>query len=488
MTDKAKPNDRAIYAALLRRDFTFFLRHAMKVLGGDGPYVHGWHIDAILYQLDLLKQGANRRLIITMPPRHLKSTTASIAWVAWMLGHNPALRFITVSYGNDLAEKQGSDTLKILADPMVRLAFPRLQLTRRSAVDFETTLGGGRLSTSLGGTLTGRGADYIIVDDPTKSKEATSLAVRESDKAWLTNTLMTRLNDPGEGRIVLSMQRLHEDDLAGELQRRGGWKELRLPAIAEEDERIQTGPDSFYQRRAGNSLHPQRVSLDTLRELKRDLGSYNFAAQFQQNPVPAKGNLVLAEWLRSHDHSFDPKATKGTIIQSWDTASKDGIDNDYSVCVTAHIVGRRIRIFHVFRRRLKFPDLLREAVRLAHEHRANTILIEDQSSGTQLVQALRVHPRIGGASVIGQRPENDKNARLSGVCSIIEEGEVTLPDDAPWLGLFKTELLAFPNGRHDDQADAFAQLLGFARTRFMQPPIKAASVLSFPIQNQGPGW
>jgi predicted phage terminase large subunit-like protein len=405
-----------------------------------------------------------------------------------MLGHNPALRFITVSYGGDLAEKQGHDTLKILSDPMVRLAFPGFQLVRRSTVDFETTLGGGRLSTSLGGTLTGRGADYIIVDDPTKSKEATSLTVRESDKAWLTNTLMTRLNDPEKGCIVLIMQRLHEDDLAGELQRRGGWKELCLPAIAERDERIQIGPERFYQRRTGNALHPERVSLATLRDLKRDLGSYNFAAQFQQNPIPAKGNMVLAEWLKSHDPEFDPFATKGHIIQSWDTASKDGIDNDWSVCVTAHVQGRHIRVIHVFRRRLKFPDLLRHAVRLAQEHRAQTILVEDQSSGMQLIQALRVHPDIGTASIIAQRPENDKVARVSGVCSIIEEGEVTLPSDAPWLGLFKTELLAFPNGRNDDQVDAFAQLLAYARARFMRPPIKAAHPLIYKIEIPRPGF
>ncbi len=261
-----------------------------------------------------------------------------------------------------------------------------------------------------------------------------------------------------------------------------------MPAIAERDERIQIGPDRFYQRRTGNALHPERVSLATLRDLQRDIGSYNFAAQFQQNPIPAKGNMVLAEWLREHDPEFDPFATKGHIIQAWDTASKDGIDNDWSVCVTAHVQGRHVRIIHVFRRKLKFPDLLRHGVRLAHEHHAQTILIEDQSSGIQLIQALRVHPSIGDASILAQRPETDKAARLSSVCSIIEEGEVTLPSDASWLGLFKTELLAFPNGRHDDQVDAFAQLLSFARSRFMQPPIKPALVLSFPVHIPRPGY
>jgi predicted phage terminase large subunit-like protein len=480
MTDLSMLDDRAMFAALLRRDPTFFLCHAMSVLGGEGPYVHGWHIDAILHELDLLREGLNRRLIITMPPRHLKSTTAAIAWIAWMLGHNPALRFITVSYGGDLAEKQGLDTLKILQDPMVRRAFPQLQLTRRSAVDIETTLGGGRLSTSLGGTLTGRGADYIIIDDPTKSVAATSLTVRESDKAWLFNTLMTRLNDPGQGRIILIMQRLHEDDLAGELQRRGGWKELRLPAIAEQDEKIAIGPDRYYQRRTGNALHPARISLGTLRDMRRDIGSYNFAAQFQQNPIPAKGNLVKAEWLASHDPSFDPHAVKGRIVQSWDSASKDGIDNDWSVCVTAHIQGREIRIIDVFRRRVQFPELLRHAKRLAREHRATTILIEEQSSGIQLIQALRADPSRGIPMPLAQKPESDKLARLSGVSAMIEEGVVSLPSEANWLATFKTELLGFPNARHDDQVDAFSQLLAWARTGFMLPKfVPVAPIVCF---------
>jgi predicted phage terminase large subunit-like protein len=286
---------------------------------------------------------------------------------------------------------------------------------------------------------------------------------------------MTRLNDPGAGRIILIMQRLHEDDLAGELQRRGGWKELRLSAIAEQDERIAIGPDRYYQRLAGHALHPGRVSLGTLRELRRDIGSYNFAAQYQQNPIPARGDLVKAEWLASHDPSFDPNAEKGVIVQSWDTASKDGIDNDWSVCVTAHIQGRRIRIVDVFRRRLQFPELLRHATRLAREYRAHTILIEDQSSGTQLIQALRVEASRDIPMPIAVKPESDKVARLSGVSAMIEEGAVSLPSEATWLAPFKTELLGFPNARHDDQVDAFSQLLSWARTRFMQPKFVPAT-------------
>ena len=307
-----------------------------------------------------------------------------------------------------MAEKQGRDTLKILEDPMVARAFPRLQLVRRSTVDFETSLGGGRLSTSLGGVLTGRGADFIIIDDPTKSRDAASQAVRESDRAWLLNTLMTRLNDLEHGVIVLVMQRLHEGDLAGVLREQGGWRELRLAAIAQQDERIAIRPDRFYQRRTGHPLHPARQSLAILERQRREMGSANFAAQYLQEPVPAEGNLIRAEWLKSHSPLAVASDNEGTIIQSWDTASKDSADSDWSVCITAHVDRRMVRIVDVFRRRLQFPDLLRHAIRLAQEHCADKLLIEDHSSGTQLIQALRSERPPGAPMPLAQKPEGDQ--------------------------------------------------------------------------------
>jgi hypothetical protein len=336
-------NDKDLFAALLRRDFSFLLPYVFEILGGEGDYVHGWHLEAIFHHLDLLGVGHCKRLIITLPPRHLKSMTASIAWVAWMIGNNPALRFITVSYGAELAEKQGRDTLRILDDPLVKRAFPRLRLIRKAATDFETDLGGGRLSTSLGGTLTGRGADFIIVDDPTKSKDAASQAVRESDEAWLLNTLMTRLNDPAEGRIALVMQRLHERDLVGVLREKGGWSELCLPAIAQHDELVPIGNGRLYQRRAGHALHPQRQPLAVLEQLKHEMGSINFNAQFLQDPLPAEGNLVKAEWLKTYPPGFDRSTAPGKVVISVDCASKDGVNNDWSVAIIAHIRGKEIR-------------------------------------------------------------------------------------------------------------------------------------------------
>lgn len=283
--------DAQALGALLRIEFALFLRFAFQEVGGEGTYAHNWHIDTIIHQLDRIRKGDNRRLIVTMPPRHLKSVTISTAWVAWMLGKNPALRFICVSYGQDLADKHARDCLRIMQSSWYREAFPNVVLTRRTMSDFETSAGGGRMSTSLGGVLTGRGANIIVIDDPMKADEAMHQPAREAAREWLHNSLMSRLDSQEHSSIILVMQRLHQADLAGELIERGGWDELRLSAIATHDARVPVGGDRFYHRRTGCALHPARQLLGILEEI-RSRNSLVFAAQYQQEPVPAVGNMI----------------------------------------------------------------------------------------------------------------------------------------------------------------------------------------------------
>jgi predicted phage terminase large subunit-like protein len=468
-------DDRLAVSALLRRDFALFLRFAYREIGGEGEYRHNWHLDAAIHQLDRVASGANRRLIITMPPRHLKSVLVTVAWVAWMLGRNPSLRFICVSYGIDLSEKLAAQCLRIIQSRWYQAAFPRLRLSRRAVGDIETSAGGGRFSTSLGGPLTGFGADYIVIDDPMKAAEIGSPVARTAAKEWLLHSLMSRLNDQEKGSIILVMQRLHEDDLVGELQQTGLWQELRLPAIATANEQIPIGDGRFYRRREGCALHPARYSPERLEAIRREIGSIIFSAQYQQDPVPAIGNVIRAEWLGTYDPSFS--RLPGRIVQSWDTASKEGLANDFSVCITAHVERSTVRVLDVFRRRVAFPDLKRYAIRLARDWKAQVLLIEDAASGTQLIQTLRSEQHSRVPMPVARRPEGDKYSRMAGTSGQIEAGQLLLPPEAPWLAEFKAELLAFPNGRHDDQADAITQLMSWVLQRmddtndFVSPPI-----------------
>jgi predicted phage terminase large subunit-like protein len=454
----------AYFRALVRREFSFFLRLSFRELGGDGAYLHNWHIDAIIHALERVRRGEIKRLIITLPPRHLKSVIVSTCWPAWLLGRNPALRVIVTSYGQDLAEKLSRDSLRIMDAPFFRAAFPGLALTRRSSADFETSAGGGRLSTSLNGPLTGRGADWIFIDDPIKAADVMSDTARTAAIEWFINVLMSRLNDQETGKIVLVMQRLHQNDLAGELLERGGWHELRLPASAAEETLIPIGGGRFYRRSEGGVLHPARQSREVLEGIRREIGSTAFSAQYLQDPVPAEGNIIKADWLREYDPAtLDHDG--GIVVQSWDIAMKDEARHDWSVCITALVRGRHVYVLDVWRQRAQFPDLWKAVQRLARDWHPSALLIEDAANGTALIQRLHNEPPDGVPSPIARRPKLDKRSRLDAASSMIEAGDLSLPRDAPWLAAFQAELLGFPSARHDDQVDALSQLMNWVDQR-----------------------
>lgn len=457
---------------LARTDFRFFLRKAFPWISGGASLEWNWHLDAIAHELNRIDAGDHLRLLVTLPPRNLKSITISVAWVAWMLGRDPTRNFVCVSYSGELAGKLARDCLGIIQSHWYRAIFPgTVTSSKRSANhDFETTAGGGRMATSIGGTLTGRGGDIIIIDDPIKPDEAQSDTTRNNVNDWYRTTLASRLNDKRTGAIICVMQRLHQYDLAGQMLDDDGWTYLCIPAIATENVVVDLPGGRKYYRRESEVLHAARESLATLQQIKRDQGSVIFEAQYQQNPVPADGNMISANWL----HFVDPATgipEDGQIIQSWDTASKDGIHNDYSVCITAKRCGYDIHVIDVFRKRLTFPDLKKAAVRLANQHRAHVLLIEDAASGQQLFQTLRAERPLGVPAPLRQKPEGDKKTRLAGVSSMIEAGQLILPKAAPWLAEFQSELLAFPNARHDDQVDALSQLLGWVRRQYTEDDI-----------------
>lgn len=452
--------DRRAFNACVRQNFPFFLELAYREIGGEGEYQHAWYIDAIDHQLDRVRNGDNTRLIVEMPPRHLKSMAVSTAWPAFMLGHNPALRFINVTYGEDLSAKHARDCMKIIESSWYKAAFPGVVLTKRSVLDFETSVGGGRMSTSIGGVLMGRGADLIIIDDPQKADEALSEASRNATKTWFYNSLLSRLNDQQKGVIILVMQRLHQADLAGELIERGGWHELRLPAIATEDQRIPIGGGRFYQRRAGCALHPARQPLEVLEKIRAQ-DPLVFQTQYQQDPVPATGTMIQRKWLKFYDPNLAERLP-GTIVQSWDCATKTGIHNDWSVCLTIKVQFGKSYLIDVDRRRLTFPELVKAAHANAERHRPNYLLIEDAASGTQLIQYLLDQPRFFPPP-ISIRPEHDKQTRGAAMAALIEQGLLYLPNQAAWLPDFISEVLGFPNARHDDQVDAMAQAMLWSR-------------------------
>jgi predicted phage terminase large subunit-like protein len=452
---------REVVDAITRRDLASFIRKCTTTLSPGVAFRPNWHIEAIAWHLEQVRLGRIRRLIINMPPRSLKSISASVAFPAFVLGHDPGRRVICVSYAQDLATKLMNDCRAVVDSPWYRRAFPALQLWgKNSEGEVTTTRHGLRLATSVGGTLTGRGGDLIIIDDPLKALDAHSAAKREAANQWYANTLLSRLDDKTTGAIVIVMQRVHLDDLTGFVTGQSDeWTVLSLPAIAEQDETIAIGDERWHHRRVGDLLHPERDTPLVLDEMRQSLGSDAFSAQYQQAPVPEGGAMIKRDWVPRYE-TPPPREPGSRVIQSWDTASKAGPENDWSVCTTWHVVKKRWYLLHVERGRFDYPTLRSRVLELKRRFQPTRLLIEDTGVGTGLIQDLRQK----GCYAVPVTPERDKITRMSVQSAKFEAGQVVLPTRAPWLATFEAELFAFPGSKHDDQVDSVSQALGSTNT------------------------
>jgi predicted phage terminase large subunit-like protein len=454
------------YQTILRSDLGYFAERCFSEINPQTEFLANWHIEVIAAKLAAVRQGKIRRLIINLPPRHLKSLMASVAFPAWCLGHDPSAQILCVSYAQDLADKLARDCRSVMTSPWYRRIFPtRLAPHRQAVQEFVTTRQGYRLATSTGGVLTGRGADYILIDDPLKPDEALSDAQRKTANDWFSHTLYSRLNDKRCGAIVIIMQRLHEDDLVGHVLAQEPWEVVCFPAIAETDEvhRIETiwGPRCF-RRGQGEALHCEREPLDTLDRIRRTIGEYNFAGQYQQSPAPLGGGLVKVEWFKRYRDNERPECFD-RIVQSWDTANKATELSDFSVCTTWGVKGKNLFLLSVFRRRLEYPALKRAVRDQQSLFDANVVLIEDKASGTQLIQELIAD---GCHGVTRYQPDCEKIMRLHAQTAMIENGFVHIPESASWLAEYLQEISVFPKGKHDDQVDSTAQFLDWFKKPF----------------------
>jgi len=446
------------FRAVLRCDLGAFAHKAFNALNPGVKLAWNWHLDAIAYHLSEVEAGRITRLVITLPPRSLKSHMTSVAFPAWTLGRDPSRKIICASYSDTLAATFSRQSREVMASDWYRRTFQRTKLRRSSETELETTQGGLRLATSTGGTLTGRGGDILILDDPMKAEDALSKPARDRVREWYANTLVSRLNDPSTGAIVLVMQRLHLDDLAGHLLAQGGWTHLDLPAIAPEDRLVALGHNRTFQWRAGARLHPERLSATVLDERRTAMGEWNFSAQYLQAPIPADGNLFKRAWFKTDDPPPDADGY-GYVLQSWDLAFSGGANADYCVCVTAFVRGARIWILDVMRERLEFGEQLRRYEEHALRWKPREILIERAANASAMLDQVRALEKPGVPSPLLITPRGDKQARAIAATPAVERGDVLLPESASWKDAFIDELCAFPGGSHDDQVDAFAQLV-----------------------------
>jgi len=451
---------------LADHSFQAFTYLCFKTLQPSVRFLPNWHFE---YLSEIMLAIANKeltRVIINIPPRYLKSTFGSIALPAWLLKENPSNKIICASYSQMLASSLHRKCRSIVSADWYKRQFPDVEILKsvNNARRFETTAHGLKIGCGVNASLTGDGADYIIIDDPHKPKEAASEKERLKGIRFFEETAYTRLDDKIGGVIAIIMQRLHEEDLSGFVERKGGWEIFRIPTI-EERTRYYTFGDFTYLRQEGEILHPARENSEQLEEAKKSMGSYAFEAQYQQHPAPLGGGVFKLKWFPRF--KVEPENSEFTI-QSWDTAVKTADKHDYSVCTTIKVYQNNYYIINVKRIKLDYPDLKRTLINMANSYQPNMILIEDKASGQTLIQDLKRDTKLNIAAII---PSKDKITRASQVSATIESGKVLLPEFADWLPDFESELALFPNSVNDDQVDSLSQGLNYLSEKYSMPEL-----------------
>jgi predicted phage terminase large subunit-like protein len=420
-------------------------------------YLISAHNIAMADLLMQIERNDITRLLVSMPPRHGKTSLIGETFIPWYLGRNPKSDLIYASYNYERAADVGRSVRNKLIDPIHRAIFPDCEISTDSkGVNKVSTKNGGSVfSVGIGGALTGRGAKCLIIDDPIKGLEdAYSDTAREKINQWFGAVAFTRLA-MNENQIVVLQTRWHHSDLIGYLLREmahQGWYYLNLPAIAEENDPL--------QRKTGEALWPEAFPIDRLEEIRKTLGSREWNALYQGRPTPSEGGMVDLDWF---DDRFDLYANIEfeQIVCSWDTAFKASQMNDPSACTVWGIKDNNFYLIDCFNKRIEFPELKKQVIKyyekfMQREIGQVPVLIEDAGSGQSLIQELKKSTRI---PTIPVKPEKSKEIRLSEVTALMEAGRVKLPIRANWLYEVEEQLLQFPAGRHDDLVDSISQFL-----------------------------
>lgn len=421
----------------------------------------GWFQRAVCRRLQQFyeewRAGTRPKLIIEAPPQHGKSEMI-IDFCAWVAGKHPECREIYASFSDRLGIRANLKVRRIIRSERYGNVFPRLEIGGKDTllnldiIEFRGNIGAFR-NTTVKGSITGESLDLGIIDDPMKGREqANSEVQREHAWEWFTDDFFTRFSD--EAGMLSILTRWHVDDPIGRmLKKNPGIPVLKFPAIATKDEEF---------RKSGEPLFPEHKSLEFLLERKAMLGSSSWESLYQQNPMLPEGNLIKLVWFKRY---ATPPVKFKRIVQSWDTANKAGELNDHSVCTTWGETDEGYYLLEVYRFRLEFPALKRMARSLYEKWMPVAVLIEDKGSGTQLLQDLRTETKIPCIAIM---PEGDKVIRASNASPIIEAGRVYLPESAPWLSDYESEILSFPEtAGSPDQVDSTSQYLNWAQKNQM---------------------
>jgi len=465
--------------AFLRQDFCAFLEKAFYTITPGTRFDYNWHISAISEYLMACKRREIKRLIINIPPRSLKSTIGTVAFPAFLLGHDPSTKIMAASYSKQLSIMHSVQCRLVMESEFYKRIFPRTIISPddNQKASYTTTMRGHRVATSTGGSTTGLGAQFLIADDPHNAMEAQSDVIRQSQIDWFDQSFSTRLNDKENDVIIVIMQRLHEKDVSGHLLAKGGqWQHLCLPAIFDKPKTISIG--SFKKEiKAGELLHFSRDNAKILEDTKVALGSYAFASQYLMSPAPPGGGIFKREWIKLFP-ADKPLPKFDCILQSLDTALTSNTFSDPTAFtafgIFEHKGAKAAMLIDAWQERLEYPELKKKVLSEwktrygeGEGKRSDFILVEAKGSGISVIQDLQ-------RAQIPVRAYNpgraDKMQRASLISYLFEAGLVFFPESDRFKGKFPSwaeqvveQLESFPNASHDDFVDSVTQALRYLR-------------------------
>jgi predicted phage terminase large subunit-like protein len=470
---KKLPGLEEIRTERARRSLREFIRQAWHVVEPATPFVGGWHLDAVCEHLEWVSAGEIRRLVINVPPRTTKSLSVAVMWPSWEWISRPSIRWVFSSYALQLSVRDSVKCRRLIESPWYQQRWGHVyQLTSDQNVKsrFENDRAGFRMATSVDSGVTGEGGERIVVDDPHNVREAESEATRLATLEWWDQVMSTRLNDPRTGTMVIVMQRVHHEDLAGHVLEKGGWEHLCLPMEYEPgrmcvvhrkvgDQVIEVRPDPRTEE--GELLCPERMGPEDIATYKRDLGPRGYAGQYQQRPTPIEGGMFKREWWGRYNLELMIQAGLKPYGIFVDSAFKDGVANDFTdFAVWGTLGGHYYRMGEVHAK-MEFPELIQTGRDLYAKWRV-PLYVEDKASGISAIQTWRRRdgnqPAIPVVAVPAASNES-KLSRAEGQTPLVAAGLCHIPEDAPWASDFIEEHAGFPNYPHDDRVDTTAMAL-----------------------------
>jgi hypothetical protein len=446
---------------LARCDFGTFVELAFPVLHPGKKLVHAPYLDVLVAVMEGCAAGRKPRVIVNLPPGYMKSMLISIMYVAWRLGVDPTVKFVCISYGDDLAHKHSASTRKLMQSPVYRAIFPGTVLDKKSEDFFTTTKGGYRYATAVSSDITGFRPTEIIVDDPIEPEEGSSELVKQKLRSWISSSVLTRFEDNAKNVFIVVMHRVAPDDLAGTLQEQGGYFTLSLPLVAEKKETFVTrrGGDVIMTRQPGELLHPGRMTPEDLERLKREISPHAFASQYQQRPVFGGSGMCSINRLARYEKAPDFEL----LIHSWDIGAT--LDGNPSVCTKWGVAkdsdGRdNFYLTDVVRLKLELPDV-RAAIRAQDKlDKPDLIAIDHRGVGIGVYQELR---KAGYRHVYHADKEGTSNDskvdRFGKAISHMYDGFVKFPVAGIFLDDVLYALATFPELKEFDLIDSITQLV-----------------------------